>query len=1007
MKIFRISYILLFFVFFTGVVHAQESKVYFNNLKEYEDAVNLYNNKQYQAAQNIFRRLKSSGAHEEVEANCAYYIANCAVRLNQIGADRLVEDFVTQYPTSTKRNSAYKDVADYYFEQAKYALALTWYEKVDEGSLSGADKEKYNFFKGYALFTAKRYDQAETYFNRVMDSKEYGAQAKYYLGYIAYEGDDYNQANTMFNEIGGSKQLDEKLAYYKADMNFKLGKFDLALSQALEQLDKTRDKQEISELHKIAGECLFNLKRYDEAIPHLKAYEGRNGKLNNTDYYMLGYCYYMNGAYDDAIGQFNKIIDGNNFVAQNAYYHLAQCYLKTDKKQQALNAFRNAYQMEFKAEIIEDAMLNYAKISYEIGNPYESVPALLQSYMKKYPDSGHKEEIEKLLVDSYITSKNYEAALELLEKNRDYSSKETYQKVAFYRGVELFNDGKIQEARGFFDKSLKQPQNEIYKNRAIYWKAECNYLLSNYDEALIGFKQFESNNTAGLSEDKEIDYSIAYTYFKQKNYAQAEKYFDAYTKKTKDAEKLNNAYIRLGDTYFVERKYWPAMESYNKAIEINGIDVDYAAFQKAISYGFVDRNERKIEDLKSFVSTYKKSAYRDDALYELGNVYISEGKSDLGIAAYDKLVSEHPSSSYVPKTLLKEGLIYYKNFKKEEALVKFRKVVDDFPKTQESIEAAKTAKLIYIDLERVDEYAAWVSQHSFIEVSNADLDNATYASAENQYLQNKTDRAIKGFQKYLEQFPEGISATKAHFYLAQMLYGKQDEAGAVPHYEVVVAQERSEFTEQALVTLSQIYLNQKQHEKVIPLLKRIEVEADYPQNVSFAQSNLMKVYYELENYKETIAYAEKVLDNPKTDDRITSDAQIMIARSSIKTGDEARAKKAYSVVQKLATGALGAEASYYDAYFKNKEGKYEDSNKVVQQLAQNYSGYKEFAAKALIIMAKNFYALKDSYQATYILDSVITNFQAYPEVVKEAELTLAKIKAEEAKTNSSVEQGGK
>ncbi len=78
----------------------------------------------------------------------------------------------------------------------------------------------------------------------------------------------------------------------------------------------------------------------------------------------------------------------------------------------------------------------------------------------------------------------------------------------------------------------------------------------------------------------------------------------------------------------------------------------------------------------------------------------------------------------------------------------------------------------------------------------------------------------------------------------------------------------------------------------------------------------------------------------------------------------------------------------------------------MQKLASEYSGYKYYGAKGLVIMAKNFYGLKDAYQATYILESVITNFTDYPDVVKEAQQELAIIKTAEAKTNSSVETEG-
>ena len=105
---------------------------------------------------------------------------------------------------------------------------------------------------------------------------------------------------------------------------------------------------------------------------------------------------------------------------------------------------------------------------------------------------------------------------------------------------------------------------------------------------------------------------------------------------------------------------------------------------------------------------------------------------------------------------------------------------------------------------------------------------------------------------------------------------------------------------------------------------------------------------------------------------------------------------------KIAKGELAAEALYYDAYFKNKDGKFADSNKAVQKLAKDYSGYKYFGARGLIVMAKNYYRLKDSFQATSILDSVIENFADFPDVVQEAQTELNTIKTEESKINSSI-----
>ncbi len=156
----------------------------------------------------------------------------------------------------------------------------------------------------------------------------------------------------------------------------------------------------------------------------------------------------------------------------------------------------------------------------------------------------------------------------------------------------------------------------------------------------------------------------------------------------------------------------------------------------------------------------------------------------------------------------------------------------------------------------------------------------------------------------------------------------------------------------------------------------------------------MKISYENKAYPQTIQYAQKVLAASNVDNRIKNDANTMIARAYIATGDEVNAEKYYTEVRKTASGALMAEALYYDAYFKNKAGQYKKSNEIIQKLAKEYGGYKEFSAKGLVLMAKNFNGLKDNYQATYILNSVIDNFGDYPDVIKEAKETLAKIKSE-------------
>src|SRR5699024_4617645 len=192
---------LYFVLLFSFMASAQHTEGLNSDISRYQDAVELFDKNQYQAAQMRFKSLMESTDDESIAADCAYYIAYSAVRLQQPNADRLMEDFVQTYPTSLKRNGAYLNVANYYFDSGNYNQARNWYDKVDERNLSGAELNRYNFNNGYAYFKAKRYNEAKRHFTRVVNTEDYGSEATYYLGFIAYEGEDYTEAKELFEVV--------------------------------------------------------------------------------------------------------------------------------------------------------------------------------------------------------------------------------------------------------------------------------------------------------------------------------------------------------------------------------------------------------------------------------------------------------------------------------------------------------------------------------------------------------------------------------------------------------------------------------------------------------------------------------------------------------------------------------------------------------------------------------------------------------------------------------------
>ncbi|MDD7914802.1 tetratricopeptide repeat protein [Polaribacter ponticola] len=549
----------------------------------------------------------------------------------------------------------------------------------------------------------------------------------------------------------------------------------------------------------------------------------------------------------------------------------------------------------------------------------------------------------------------------------------------------------------------KASKEKNISQKASYWEAETLYRLKKHTESLSKFIKLntalKTNNNFPL-----LEYNIAYTHFKLKQYEEATIAFNQFIKKENiEHEIKDDAIIRLGDSYFATRNYLEAIKHYKTVVKNSGAGADYAQFQIGMSFGFRNENDNKIDALTKVVNNYNISSLKDDALSQLAITYTKIKKNTKAHEAYDRLLKKHPKSSLLPRALVRQGLLYYNDNKNKKAIEKFKLVVKKFPNTPDALEAVANAKNIYLDEDNFEEYVAWVRQLKFVNVSESEADDSTFSIAEKKYFDGQNNfSTIFTLKKYLDKFPEGAHYLKANYYLADVLFKDEKFDEAIVNYKIVLQAGTTQYSEDVLAKLSQIYLEKQNFDEALPLLERLAQEAYVTENVLFAQSNLMKGYYETKSYIEATEYAKKVLSKNNSKNSLGLDAITIIARSSFNSEDYTTSEEYYTELEKNATGELKAETLYYSAFFKNQQKEYDASNKIVQNLIANYSVYKYWGVKSYVTMAKNYYSLKDAYQATFILENVIKNFSKYKDIVKEAQEELDKIKENEAKTNNSI-----
>lgn len=471
----------------------------------------------------------------------------------------------------------------------------------------------------------------------------------------------------------------------------------------------------------------------------------------------------------------------------------------------------------------------------------------------------------------------------------------------------------------------------------------------------------------------------------------------------RSAPTYTDALVKLADSYYVSKDFNNAISSYSTVVLYPSAPRDYAAFKAAMSYGYLQNNTKKIDLLKQWLKDYSNSTLRDEVSYNLGVTYASEGQNDLAISTFDKLVIQHPQSPLVAVSKLRKGLLLYTNGSNNQALELFVGLTKDFPRTEEAVQAVAAAKRIYMEMGDLETYANWVKGLDYISESEESLDKSSFDAAKQLLLASKTERAIKAYEYYVETYPKGRYQLESRFDLAKLYLKTDFKNKALPLF-TMVAKQASMFREEALLEKISLLIELNGISSAVEDLKEMESIANRIQNEHFAISNLMRAYYEQKEIALAKTYAKKLLAVEGLEKRLESDALLILARSSFELGALQESKSAYAIVSENANGETAAEALYFNAYFYHQESNFDKSNETIQKLAKEYPAYKLWAAKGLVLMAKNFIGLEDAFQANYILNSIVANFTQFPEIVDEASNLLKKTQVSEVVSENQIEK---
>ncbi|MDA3815774.1 MAG: tetratricopeptide repeat protein [Prolixibacteraceae bacterium] len=976
-----------------------QKKVDKNSPLTYNKAIELYNTSNYIAAEKVFSDLiEKTNPNDPLLFDLDYYRLMCMVKQNKRISESEIQSYINTTNGNPWENQLWYELAKLQFSNRRYPIAARSFKKVNKRLLPKSDREDFTFLSGYSNFEAGNMNEAKQAFYEIKQSNsEYAPSATYYWGYINYLEENYKTALDEFSKLRNNREFKGFIDYYTVQIYYLMDDYNKVIEIG-EDLVRSAPKEQQNELHKIVGDAFYETNRFNNAIKYLEAYEGVDRKKAPEDYYRLGFCYYKTKDYKNAIKNFEIATVNDDLMAQNAYYHLADCYLKTDNKNNARVAFEQAANYSFDPKIEQDALFNYAKLTYELSySPFNETIKAFDEYITKYPDSERNDAAFNYLVKVYMTTKNFGDAISSIEKikNQSPSVKEALQRVTYYRGLELFNDGHYTRALEQFNKSLENDQyNRSYKAQTLYWMGETYFRTLKYDKAIEYFKMFQQTPGAfSTNEFGKAYYNVGYCYFNQKKYDLALEWFRKYLNQSNTKTEMEaDASNRIADCFYLKRQFIPAIEYYEKAHQLNAYDPDYALFQAAICYGLNDNHNKKTDLLEGLIEQFKRSSFVDDALYEIARTNERDNNIDHAINGYNRLIKEAPQSNFLKKALLQLGLIYYNRENFNASLESFKKVVENYPNSEEAKAALTGIKNNYVDLNNVDGYFTYAnSLDNHVTISVNKQDSIFYMAAEKSYMEGD-DEAKKLLQQYLKRYPGGSFETNALFYLAESLYEDEEYSNSLKYYKEVSNKSDNIFTEQALIKAGELTFNAEEYETALNYFTRLEKLAGTKWTILKARLGIMRSNFALKRSAETVKAAINLLSTENITELMKREANYKLAKSYYLLDEDNEAFKYFDILANDTKSIEGAESKYFKAQILHNQGKYDKAENEIMDFISKNTPHQYWLAKSFILLSDVYLAKDDMFQAKHTLKSIIDNYNKNDDgILKEAQKKIAEI----------------
>lgn len=944
----------------------------------YNTGLELLQHGEYGAARQNFKEFLSletvSGLRK---ADAQYYEAFCALNLYHADGEKMIADFVAGNPDHPRAATAYYDLANFFYAEKNYSRASTYFKKVNFPSLTGDQQNTGRFHWGYSFFNLRKLDDALEQFNFSKSlGGQFGPASSYYAGFIELGKGDYDNALVDLQRAEKSSAYANIVPQLIAAAYYRQGKYDELLNYTA-SLHNKEGLANPAEMALYTAEAYFKKMNYQKAMEGYQTYlEADQSKADKGLLLRAGFSAYSLNQDEQAIQYLKNSASDKDSAGFYASYYLGAIYLRQNQKPMALTAFQNAAKFKADLNMAEESHFQQAKILYDLGRPDESIEAL-EKFISVYPSSPHGNEAKEILSQAYVNANNYNKAIAYIESmpSRSQAVDRAYQKATLLKGIELFNREAYAEAVAAFEKSLQYPRDNLYVAEASFWNGEAYSIGRKYEQAaenylrIIGLPNYKNEEMVVRAR-----YGLGYAYFNQQQYDRALYNFKEFVNKGAKNPYYSDGMIRLADCYYVTKSYGDALINYQKVLQLNSPDKDYAQLQAGVILGIQRNYGQAAVALDAVIRNYPQSRFIDEAMFQRAQLDFEEGKYAAAVSGFSRLIQANRPSKFIPYAYLRRAT---SNFNLKE----FDKTIADYIFILNEFSDHTVASDVLLPLQeslnlagRSAEFDGYLAKFKSANPDARGLESVEFETAKNLYFNQEYQRAIARLSDYVKAYPQSLRLSEALYYQAESYYRLKDYTRSLEIHQSLSSDFTFSLASRVTARIAELEYKLGHYEKAIPVFHQLARIATNKKEQFNAWSGLMESYFMLANYDSADAYATRILENGNVNAGAQNKASLFLGKSAMARGDHELAKDEFISTLNTARDEYGAEAKYLLGEIFFMEKNYRQCYETLIGLNTDFSAYTDWVGKSYLLLSDNFVAMGDLFQAKGTLQSLIANF---------------------------------